>query len=455
MALDERHPTWATSNRFVPRTFVRPILRFSKAKAASGIFLLVAATVALAWANSPWAETYFRVFQSTSFHLSFGPLTFDESISHLINDGLMAIFFFVVGLEIKRELVLGDLRHPKAAALPVIAAIGGMIVPAIIYLALTSGLGPEIARGWGIPMATDIAFVLGVVALLGSRVPAGGKLFILSLAIVDDIGAIVVIALFYADNVRLGWLATSVVAFVTVWAAGRAGVRSQVFYVPVALVVWFATYRSGVHATLAGVALGLLTPARALYSATEFETKARHILDTFPLGSTVELEEKSDHEAAVLTEIATESIAPLNRLEIRLLPWTSFVIVPLFALANAGITLRGNDLIPTGLGRVAVGVGLGLLAGKIIGITTFSWLAVRTGLGRLPAHTGWQHIFGLAAVAGIGFTVSLFVTSLALPTDAVNAAAKIGIFAGSLVAGVVGFALLRRLPPAEAPEEGT
>ncbi len=451
MALDERHPTWATSNRFVPRTFVRPILRFSQAKAASGIFLLAAATIALVWANSPWGESYYRVFQSTSFHLRFGPLAFDESISHLINDGLMAIFFFVVGLEIKRELVLGDLRHPQAAALPVIAAVGGMIVPALIYLAVTTGLGPEVTRGWGIPMATDIAFVLGIVALLGSRVPAGGKLFVLTLAIADDIGAIVVIALFYTDDLRMGWLAAGALALAAVWAAGRIGVRSQVFYVPVALVVWFATYKSGVHATLAGVMLGLLTPARALYSATEFDTKAREILDTFPLGSTVELEEKADHEAAVLTEIATESIAPLNRLEMRLLPWTSFVIVPLFALANAGITFRGTDLIRGGLGRVALGVALGLLAGKIVGISSFAWLAVRTGLGRLPPHTGWQHIVGLAAVAGIGFTVSLFVTSLALPSDAVSAVAKVGIFAGSVAAGSLGFVLLRRLQPGISP----
>jgi len=447
MALDDRHPTWATSNRFVPRTFVRPLLRFTEAKTASGVLLLVAAAVALAWANSPWSDSYVEIFRQTRLELNFGPVHLDESIGHLINDGLMTVFFFVVGLEIKRELVLGDLRDPKAAALPVMAAVGGMVVPALIYASVTLSVGGEAMAGWGVPMATDIAFVVGVVALLGDRVPPGAKLFILALAIVDDIGAIIVIALFYGSGLSVGWVATALVGVILIWGAQRAGIRSHAFYVPIAVAIWYATLESGIHATLAGVVIGFLTPARALYSARELDMKARMILDTFPIGSSVRDEERADHEAAVLTEIATESIAPLNRLEMRLLPWTSFVIVPLFALANAGVRFSSDGVATPELTRVAVGVSVALFAGKTVGITAFSWLAVRTGWGRLPVGTGWRHVVGLAATAGIGFTVALFVTSLAFATDALADAAKVGIFVGSVVSGLVGASILWRARP--------
>lgn len=447
MALDDRHPTWATSNRFVPRTFVRPLLRFTEAKAASGVLLLVAAAVAIAWANSPWSDSYVELFRQTRLELAFGPLHLDESLGQLINDGLMTVFFFVVGLEIKRELVLGDLRDPKAAALPVMAAVGGMVVPALIYASLTFSLGGEAMAGWGVPMATDIAFVVGVVALLGDRVPPGAKLFILALAIADDIGAIIVIALFYGTGLTVGWLIAGLGGLILIWAAQRSGIRSHAFYIPMAVAIWFATLESGVHATVAGVAIGFLTPARALYSARELDMKARMILDSFPIGSSVRDEERADHEAAVLTEIATESIAPLTRLEMRLLPWSSFVIVPLFALANAGVRFSSGGVATPETTRVAVGVSVALVAGKTLGITAFSWLAVRTGLGRLPVGTGWRHVVGLAATAGIGFTVALFVTSLAFSTDALADAAKVGIFAGSLVSGLVGLSILWRARP--------
>lgn len=443
MTIDERHPTWAASNRFVPRTFVRPLLRFTQVEAASGILLLAAAAIALIWANSPWADTYRLVFEETSLRLDLGPIHLDEPIGTFINEALMAIFFFVVGLEIKRELVLGDLRHPRAAAFPVAAALGGMVVPALIFLSFTSGLSPEAMRGWGIPMATDIAFVVGIMALLGNRVPPAAKLFVLALAIADDLAAIVVVAVFYTADTRLGWLVAAGVGLGTIWLAQRVGIRSLGLYVPLAVVVWYATLESGVHATLAGVALGFLTPARALYSATEFETKARFILDSYPIGHTVEAEEKLDHEAKLIAEIATESIAPLNRLETKLLPWSSFLIVPLFALANAGVSFGGADLSgPNTL--IAGGVAAGLVVGKLVGITLFSWLAVRTGLGRLPPDTTWGHLVGLAAAAGIGFTVSLFVTDLAYGHGPLADAAKIGIFGGSLVAGLVGVLILSR-----------
>ncbi|HSJ35603.1 MAG TPA: Na+/H+ antiporter NhaA [Acidimicrobiia bacterium] len=457
MLFDERHDTWATSNRFVPRTFVRPLYRFSQIEAASGLALLVAAAVALIWANSPLADSYHHLFEEVHLEISLGAFHFEESLGHFINDGLMALFFFVVGLEIKREMVLGDLSNPKAAALPVVAALGGMIVPALIYLAFTSGAGGEATRGWGIPMATDIAFAVGVISLLGRRVPAGGKLFILALAIADDIGAIAVIAVFYTTDLRALWLVGAVIGLGLIWFGQRSGVRSLIFYVPFALFVWFATLESGVHATLAGVVMGLLTPARAWYSATELDTKARMILDTYPIGKTILDEERADHEAMLLAEIANESVAPLNRLEHRLLPWSSFVIVPLFALANAGVTFSGTPLGGILENPVALGVGLGLLVGKPIGITLFAWLAVRSGIGRLPPHTTWSHIVGLGSLAGIGFTVSLFVTGLAFTSDEFTGVAKIGIFAGSLLAGIVGSTLLvrsRREPiPMPAPAE--
>lgn len=447
MTPDTRHPTWATSDRFVPRVFVRPFLRFSQIEAASGIVLLVAAAVALVWANSPWAGAYQTLFEELHLELNFGPVHLDESFGHLINDGLMAIFFFVVGLEIKRELVMGELRDPKAAALPVLAALGGMVVPALIYVAFTSGMGPEAVRGWGIPMATDIAFAVGVLALLGRRVPSGGKLFILALAIADDLGAILVIALFYTSDLRLGWLGLAVVGLAAVAIANAVHIRSLAFYVPVAFIVWFGLLESGVHATLAGVALGFLTPARAQYSAGDLEHKASEILGTYPLGPSTEDEEKSDHEALLLAEIATESVAPLARLERTLLPWSSFVVVPLFALANAGVSFAGISLGEVFGSRVALGVAVGLIVGKAVGISGFTWMAVRLGWGRLPSRTGWQHIRGLATVAGIGFTVSLFVTSLAFTTDEFTDIAKLGIFAGSGIAGLVGTALLLRAKP--------
>lgn len=444
MLFDERHDTWATSNRFLPRTFVRPIYRFTQVEAASGIVLLVAAAVALIWANSPWSSAYHHLFEEIHVEFSFGPVHLDETFGHFINDGLMAIFFFVVGLEIKRELVLGDLRDRRAAALPVLAALGGMMVPALIYVGFTATQGPEAVRGWGIPMATDIAFAVGVISLLGRRVPTGGKLFILALAIADDIGAIAVIALFYTTDLRAVWLGAALAGLAAMWVARRVGVRSLVFYVPVGIFIWFATLESGVHATLAGVTLGLLTPARALYSAHELDRKARMILDTYPVGDSIVDEEHADHEAMLLSEIASESVAPLNRLERRLLPWSSFVIVPLFALANAGVSFAGTPILEALASPVALGVSLGLLLGKPIGITLFAWIAVRSGLGRLPPHTGWSHIVGLGALAGIGFTVSLFVTGLAFSSDEFTAVAKVGIFAGSLLAGALGSLLLAR-----------
>ncbi|HEX5695592.1 MAG TPA: Na+/H+ antiporter NhaA, partial [Acidimicrobiia bacterium] len=338
------------------------------------------------------------------------------------------------------------LRDRRAAALPVMAALGGMIVPALIYIALTAGTGGEAVRGWGIPMATDIAFAVGVVALLGSKVPGGAKLFLLALAIADDIGAIAVIAIFYTDELNVVFLALALGGLAVVWVAQKVGVRSLAFYVPLAMVIWLFTLESGVHATLAGVALGFLTPARPMYRAEEFDRRARAILDEYPVEAedSLRAQEHADYEALLLSEIATEAVSPLSRIEHRLQVWSSFLVVPLFALANAGVDFRGTSITESLTSSVALGVALGLVIGKTVGITVFTYAAVRLGLGRLPAGTGWMQVIGLAAIAGIGFTVSLFVAGLAFTDTETIDLAKVGIFAGSLASGVLGAVILSR-----------
>jgi len=441
---ESRHRTWANSERFVPRTFIRPFVRFSSIEASSGIVLLIAAIAAIVWANSGWSETYFSLLEE-QLSIEFLGFHFDESLQHLINDGLMAIFFFVVGLEIKRELVLGDLRDPRAAALPVMAALGGMLLPALIYIAFNAGAGTDALRGWGIPMATDIAFALGIVALLGSKVPSGAKLFLLAVAIADDIGAIAVIAIFYTEELNSQYLALAIGALALIWVGTRVTIRSNVFYIPVAVAAWYFLLESGVHATLAGVALGFITPVRPFYTPRQFDERARAILDQFPLEpDSIEAQEHADHEALLLATVSTEAVAPLNRMEHALIGWSSFLIVPLFALANAGVDFREISVTEALGSSVALGVSAGLVVGKIVGISGFTWLAVKLNLGKLPPGTGWAHVFGLAAVAGIGFTVSLFVAGLAFTDNHLTELAKVGIFSGSLVAGIIGALILSR-----------
>jgi NhaA family Na+:H+ antiporter len=437
------HRTWLSSDRILPARFVRPLLRFTHVEAAGGVVLLLAAVAALVWANAPFGESYER-FWETHFELTLGGFHLEESLRDLVNDGLMAIFFFVVGMEIKRELVVGDLRDPKAAALPVFAALGGMIGPALLYLAFASG--PETGHGWGIPMATDIAFALGVVALLGSRVPIGAKLFLLALAIVDDIGAIGVIAVFYTEDLLFAYLLASIGTLALIWLAQKAGIRSLAFYATMAVAAWFFLLESGVHATLAGVALGLLTPARSWYSDSEYQRRAKRLIERYDFQSQApEGPERVDFTAIQLSMVARESVSPLNRLENALHPWSSFLIVPIFALANAGVRFAGVDIVEAATHPVALGVAVGLVAGKVVGISLFTWLAVRLRFGVLPRNTTWGHVVGLAAIAGIGFTVSLFVTVLAFEDPFFADRARTGIFVGSTIAGIAGFIVLRAM----------
>jgi len=417
---------------------------------------VVAALIAILWANLPvFGDSYANFWHHHHLDVSLGPIHFAEDLQDLVNDGLMAIFFLVVGLEIKRELVLGELRDPRKAALPVVAALGGMVLPALIYFAFNAG-DPAAIRGWGVPMATDIAFSLGVLALLGSRVPVGARLFLLAVAIADDIGAIAVIAIFYTDDLNLGYLGLGVAVLALIAIATRVNIRSHILYAPLALIAWFCFLESGVHSTIAGVILGFLTPARPLYDNREFDRAAREIVDIFPTHSDEPgFQEKVEYEARQLADVARESISPLSRPMPLPHNWSAFVIVPIFALANAGVSLAGIDLVESVTSRVALGVAIGLVAGKAIGVTGFAWLVVKLGLGRLPSGIGWQHMIGTATLAGIGFTVALFIGDLAFTDHTVIDLSKIGIFTGSIVAGVLGYLILRSTPNRTQPSETT
>ncbi|MGI9022752.1 MAG: Na+/H+ antiporter NhaA [Acidimicrobiales bacterium] len=423
---DESGARAAMPGRRLPRV----LRQFLETEAAGGIVLLVAALVALAWANSPWSASYQDLW-GTDISIRLGRFVLEEDLQHWVNDGLMAVFFFVVGLEIKRELVQGELRDPRTAAMPAIAAAGGMAVPALLFLLVTSG-SPG-SGGWGIPMATDIAFAIGVVGLLGTRVPTSLKLFLLTLAIVDDIGAIVVIAVFYSADLQLGFLAMAVGLVAVMIGLRRAGVVWLAPYVLLGIGVWLATQVSGVHATIAGVVLGLLAPARALTPAAVARHWAGDLAD-----------EPGPEELDAMTRLVKTSVSPAERLEHLLHPWTSFLVIPLFALANAGVAIRGESFDAPGAATVTIGVMLGLVVGKIVGITAAAWLTVRSGLGRLPDGATWPMVAGIAAVAGIGFTVSLFMSELALDSPALQDAAKIGVLGASALAAAVGTLVLWR-----------
>jgi NhaA family Na+:H+ antiporter len=444
VAEDRLHRTWLHSDRLLPARFLRPVLRFTQVEAAGGIVLLAAVVAALIWANLPGGESY-RRFWDTPVSIDLGTFGLHETLGGLVTHGLMTLFFFVVGLEIKREMVRGELRDRRTALLPVLAALGGMAVPAAIYLAFVGG-GTG-ARGWAVPVATDIAFSLGVLSLLGARVPLGARLFLLTLAVADDIGGIAVIAFAYTDYLEAWWLLASLGALALVWAAARAGVRSLAFQVPAAVAVWFCLLESGVHPTVGGVALAFLTPAAAYYSDPEYRDRARRLLDRYDMAAAAAHgPERLDEDALALSAVARESVAPLDRLERALHPWTSFVVVPLFALANSGIRFAGIDIGAALTHPVTLGTAVGLVAGKLIGISAFTWLAVRLGWGRLPHGTGWRQVIGVAAVAGIGFTVALFIDGLAFADPALADRARLGIFTGSLAAGVLGYLVLRSAP---------
>ena len=406
----------------------RPLAQFLRVEAAGGVLLAVAAAVALVWANSPWRAGY-EALWATPVDISVGSFHLTEDLHGVVNDGLMAIFFFVVGLEIKREWTVGELRDRRQAALPAMAALGGMVVPALIYLAFNTG-GPE-GRGWGIPMATDIAFAVGVMALLGRRVPPPLKVFLLTLAIVDDLGAIVVIAVVYSDDLAPRYLLAAAAVVAAVAVLRRLHVTYPPIFVAAGVGLWLCLHESGVHATIAGVVMGLLTPAVALQP--DLQTQA--VVDALENRDELTVEEVRATAAAI-----KGSVSIAERVGELLHPWSSYVIVPLFALANAGIVLQRDAL--TGATSVFAGVGLGLIVGKCVGVTGFAWLTIRLGVAQLPRGVVWGQFVGAAVLAGIGFTVSLFITELAFTDDDLVAAAKLGILVASILAAVIGALVL-------------
>jgi NhaA family Na+:H+ antiporter len=411
--------------------FTRPLVHFLQIESAGGLVLLVCTVVALALANSRWASDYFA-FWHTHVALHIGDFSLGGELGHFfVNDVLMTIFFFVVGLEIKRELVAGELRDPRKAALPIAAAFGGMVVPAGIYLALQYGQPGE--RGWGVPMATDIAFVVGVMALLGRRVPFGLKIMLLSLAIADDIGAVIVIAMFYSTNLSWGMLAAAAVGFVVIYGLNRVGVRTVPMYAAVGAFIWFAFYRSGVHPTVAGVLLGLMTPSSAWIG----DKTLVEVLEDAIRRAPGEGHERNDMLQTVQFT-AREGLSPLHRLETLLHPWVGFVIMPIFALANAGVTVEVKAVSDP----VAVAVALGLFFGKPIGIVLASWISVRLGIAKLPSGANWWMMLGAGSLGGIGFTMSLFVANLAFVDPAHLSDSKIGILTGSFCSAIAGTIIL-------------
>ena len=430
-------------------TIIRPFQEFAHTAASGGVLLLAFTVVALIWANSPWSHSYHELWH-TPVTAGFGGHVLSKPLELWINDGLMAIFFFVVGLEIKREILTGELSSPRQAALPIAAALGGMIVPALLYFAFNAGT-PEVS-GWGIPMATDIAFALGVLALVGKGVPDALKIFLTALAIVDDLGAVLVIALFYTSEISLAALGAGACFLLLMVVANAMGVRNPLVYWLLGGAVWLAFLLSGVHATIAGVLGAMTIPASSLLDEKGFVQRGRFLLSE--VERKVEpgqepLQYGNQHAAIQALERACENVeTPLQRLEHGLHPWVAFCIMPLFALANAGVEL-GAGFVAALTQPVTLGVMIGLVAGKQIGITLFSWLAVRSGLASLPAGVTWRHIYGAAVLGGIGFTMSLFIAGLAFSSAETLAMAKAGILLASLVAGGAGYWLLRRVGAAE------
>lgn len=412
---------------------VAPLVRFFRVESAGGVVLFICSVVALVLANSPLSESYLG-FWRTEVGFSFGDFEFRHSLKHLINDGLMVLFFFVIGLEVKREIVFGQLSDWRNALLPIAAALGGMIAPAALFLAFQWGEAGQ--RGWGIPMATDIAFVVGCLAILGSRVPHSLRVLLLTLAIADDIGAILVIAIGYTENLQVIWLLGGLIGIVVIHLMARAGIRQFPPYVVLGILVWYSFHESGVHATIAGVILGLMTPSRTYISEGLFRTVLDGARDVFQ-GGAWESESHRTDKVRHFKRMARETISPLEYLEHSLHSWTSFLVMPVFALANAGVPLSAGALSD----KLALAVIAGLVVGKPLGIFLASWICVALRFARLPEGVTWPMLAASGCLAGIGFTMSLFITGLALPEE-LRQVAKIGVLAASVVSAALGMFFL-------------
>ncbi len=425
---------------YIVRAIRAPIQSFIHTEEVGAIFLLGAAAFAMAWVNSPWSESYFNFWHiDVSFDIHIFAISKD--LRHLVNDGLMAVFFFVVGLEIKRELLHGELSTVRKAALPAIAAVGGMAMPAAVYL-LFNGLD-ETAVGWGIPMATDIAFALGVLALLGKRIPTELRVFLLGLAVVDDVGAITVIAVFYTDSIHWLELGLGIAVFAAIALCVRVGIRSLGFYLIMCVLLWLLFLESGVHATLTGVLVAAIVPSRPDIQSKDYAAAVENLLHDYKLAKAYGDEDKAETIIEQVEKLSSGTEGPMERISSIVHPWVSFVVLPIFALANAGIVFTMDTLSESVASSVTLGVAMALLLGNPIGIFGLTWLAVRLGVGQLPTSVTLWHVLSVGFLAGIGFTVSIFVSGIAFDDPQLVDEAKIGIFGASLIAGIVGYFMLR------------
>jgi NhaA family Na+:H+ antiporter len=416
--------------------------QFTRLQASGGIVLLAATLLALVWANTAFSTGYFSLWE-TPLAITLADLALSEDLLHWINDGLMVIFFFVVGLEIKREVLVGELASPKRAALPVMAAIGGMVLPALFYAAFNAG--GEGAGGWGIPVATDIAFTLGLLTVLGRRVPTSLKIFFTALAIADDLGAVLVIAIFYSGDIHLAALAVGGGFLLALILMNRLSVRNPLPYGLLGIGLWLAFLESGIHPTIAGVLLAMTIPARTRVRASAYTAQCTAALGGLGrdelAGEEAAAMGRQQAAAQTLETIAERIQSPLQRLERSLTPWATYLIIPLFALANAGVALS-EDIGATLASPISLGIILGLVVGKSFGITLFSWLAVRLGIAEMPTGVGWRRLFGVSWLAGIGFTMSLFIASSAFDDPTHLDTAKLSILIASLLAAAIGLAFL-------------
>ena len=417
-------------------------------EASGGILLIICTVIALVWANSPWSDSYHHLWH-TYINIDIGNLlNLNYSLHHWINDGLMAVFFFTVGLEIKRELLVGELSSMQKASLPIAGAIGGMVVPAILFVIFNSG--GQGADGWGIPMATDIAFVVGIMALLGSRIPLTLKIFVLALAIADDIGAVLVIAIFYTAEISITALIIAGVVLILLIILNRLGTKSLIPYTILGIILWLAFLKSGVHATIAGVLLAFTIPASSRFNTKEFSDKVKQLIkkfdDTGEHWKNVLSNAERQHDVMAIENSCEKVLTPLQRFEHGLHPWVAFFIIPVFALANAGVTLAGLDILNALFSPISLGIIIGLFIGKQVGIFAFSFFAVKMKLASLPEGVNLKNLYGAGILAGIGFTMSLFIAGLAFADPALLDLSKIGVLTGSLLSGIVGYIYLKTSP---------
>ncbi|MCH7567313.1 MAG: Na+/H+ antiporter NhaA [Nitrospirae bacterium] len=414
---------------------------FTRLAAAGGVMLLIFSALALFWANSPFADSYTNFWQ-TELGISVGNLHLERSLLEWVNEGLMVIFFFVLGLEIKREVTAGELASPKKAALPIAAAVGGMLVPALFYTAFNFS-NPVAMQGWAIPVATDIAFTLGILTVLGGRVPLSLKVFFTALAIADDVGGILIIALFYTSDINVASLFVALIFFAGLLLLNRSRVFSPLPYALLGIGLWLAFLNSGVHPTIAGVLLAVTLPTRSPPNVSSLMAQTDTVLNRYEYDET----ERRDHALVrTLKTILDRMEPPAQRLEHELQPWVTYLILPIFALANAGVTLGGAEGL-TLLNPVSLGIIFGLVLGKPLGVGLFAWLAARTGVAEMPPDISWRQFFSAGALAGIGFAISLFIAQAAFQDSTLLSNAKIGILAGSILAAGLGWGLLNMTSP--------